>query len=211
MLLYLTLWIVLLADRGGSFPQESPKWEKFFKDAVRHFEALYPIIVITQDSLPSVDLVTTSTCSIALYEVDTQAVSRHIQVLYENKELDLIFLVGQDTEALVPLLQDLEQEISLLFSKVVTVVPHFGNRDIGIQLRFDSKMYLYEYVANGFTLYERYAIKGGLSIQPTLGNWTQEAGIKMQHPFMWERRTNMFGIQGRDSPTLRHKQLVRHL
>jgi hypothetical protein len=75
----------------------------------------------------------------------------------------------------------------------------FDKRDFSTQLRFDSRIYLYRDSSIGFKLYEMYAIKGGPSLQPVLGNWSEETGISISSPFMWERRTNLFGIELRNA------------
>jgi hypothetical protein len=74
-------------------------------------------------------------------------------------------------------------------------LPYFEKDELNFQLRFDTKIYLYENLGGGFRMYETYAIQKRPPVLKVLGNWTVEKGMSIYYPFIWERRTDMFGIE----------------
>lgn len=154
---------------------------------------LVPVVLLPRETLSTADMLTNMTCSY-LYHKDgdnTPAVANHILNLYLSDDIDLLFIADQDSNTLV---QRLVGEMPLIFAKVITVLPFFETDMLGIPLRFDTKLYMYKEFGIGYTLYETYSVIQKPPVQRVIGNWTVMTGISMPSAFIWERRTDLFGI-----------------
>lgn len=66
-------------------------------------------------------------------------------------------------------------------------------------LRLDSLVYLWTENDNGIQINEIYKIKGSMKIFQEVGKWTPEFGFIQHKGFIWERRSNLQGIELLDS------------
>jgi hypothetical protein len=124
---------------------------------------LVPVVLLPREVLSLADMVSSMSGCSYLYLEDgdnTQAVENHIMDLYKNENVDMLFIAEQDVIALV---QRLSGKMPLLFAKVLTVLPFYKPDMLGIPLRFDTKLYMYEedLVDIGYVLYETYSVIQG--------------------------------------------------
>jgi hypothetical protein len=175
----------------------SAKWEHFFEDAVHHFDVHHPMILLPLGSPTPLDIMAKIHTYFAIYKPskNVETIAEHVLNMNGGDKLDMLFFLGEDPN---PLLKHLNDKLQSIFSKVIVFIPFWEETKVDIKLRFDSKIYIYQDFDRGLQLYETYAVKDKPPVQLHMGSWTEEWGITVSSPFIWERRTNLFGIDLRN-------------
>jgi hypothetical protein len=175
----------------------SAKWEHFFEDAVLHFDVHHPMILLPPGEQTPFDIMTKIHTYFAIYEpgINVETIAEHVLNMYAGDKLDMLFFLGEDPN---PLLKHLNEKLKSIFSKVIVFIPFWVETKVDIKLRFDSNIYIYQDFDQGLQLYETYAVKDKPPVQLHIGSWTEEWGITVSSRFIWERRTNLFGINLRN-------------
>ena len=105
-------------------------------------------------------------------------------------ELDAIFFIGSDHSELVHMLDD---STDLFHSHIVSVMENHGG--LNLQLRLDTNIIFLNPTNTNFVLAEKYAIKKGPMIEKYIGYWKSEAGLHIDIPLLWERRSDLMNVE----------------
>ena len=65
-----------------------------------------------------------------------------------------------------------------------------------VKLRLDSNIIFFEENQSGYTLVDRYAIKGSDQMQQKLGSWNKQSGMRLIKSILrWNRRRDLHGAE----------------
>ena len=95
------------------------------------------------------------------------------------------------------LLSTLDLELTIFKSNTVTLVPMQTDWSY-LRLRLDSLLFSFEFVGDLVILYEIYSIKSGPPIVRELGTWNPNTGLYIPEPKMWQRRSDLMGVDIRN-------------
>ena len=67
--------------------------------------------------------------------------------------------------------------------------------NVVFDLRLDTNIIICENRGPFYALSEDYAIKGGQKISADVGTWSEELGLHVSEPHLWERRSDLKNIE----------------
>ena len=122
---------------------------------------------------------------------EEREVARHLLDLNKMDLLDAVLFINEGHQILLELLATKLHQ----FSNVTGIAPQSDFPATRANLRFDTKIYLYDYEEQEerINLKELYAVNGK-TISNYVGTWNEADGLSVVQPNMWERRNNLFGI-----------------
>ena len=165
----------------------SAKMERFISD-FSDFYSMSSVAILINKEEPEQLIRDPRVAYISYANAELQDVVDYINGIQD--ELDAIFFIGSDHSELVHMLDD---TTDIFHSHIVSVMENHGSLDL--QLRLDTNVIFLTPTNTNFVLAEKYAIKKGPTIEKLIGNWNLEAGLHIDIPLLWERRSDLMNIE----------------
>jgi hypothetical protein len=163
--------------------------KQFLLDTMEHFGSTTPVFVTRGDTCCCYKMAFLFARFHLCYEKDYEAsdVLKVMQLLFDDNELNIIFLLGNGHEDLLSMTSG---DFNLLNSGVTLVTSHKPDTSL-IKLRLDSKLFFFTELGGKIHLSEIYSIKSLTSIERVIGEWSEETGLVVAIPNIWERRADL--------------------
>ena len=117
---------------------------------------------------------------------------RHVveYIVSVRDEIEALFFIGTDHSNLIHML---DNYTDIFYSEIMSVMDYHQIMDI--RLRLDTNILICNQEGTSYYLTEEYAIKGGPKITVDVGAWSEEVGLRVSHPLMWERRSDLKNVE----------------
>ena len=167
----------------------------FFNDFSKKFGNTNPVFISTDDF--DLDLKGTnqnSTLSLIRYTTnqDEEQVSSHIYRLFLLGDFTMAIFMDNGHHLLLDLLIN---NLQMFNSRVIGLI---SENDINIKvsytMRLTSRLYMYTSRGSSIILKELYAVNGKNKVQ-RVGIWKENTGLIIPMIKMWERRSNLEGME----------------
>ena len=127
--------------------------EDFTKDLMATMARTKPFFILNPDET-KLQKWTLSQPSALASVTDLDVIIDHLTFLMEADEVDIIFFLLSGPESII---KDTLNKLDILKTKIHVVIPSADL--LGIHLRFDSNLYIYQTRGNGVILYECYQVR----------------------------------------------------
>ena len=178
--------------------EASDDTQQLFSGIVKAFKASNPVFVVRAEVSVSKNSECDTPCSYLYYNDDAsyEEVIQHISALVDSKQLEILFFIGSGH---YDLLRQLQNDLGVFNSDTYAIVGSQYRR-AGLSLRLDSKILFYERTKDpGFRLLEQYSVMGSRIEKRQVGYWRRSGGLRMTSRGIWERRSNLRGVQLRSA------------
>ena len=129
--------------------------------------------------------------SAAYISYDPSEVRRIVEYIVSVKdEIEALFFIGTDHSNLIHML---DNNTDTFHSEIMSVMDNHPIMDF--RLRLDTNILFCNQEGKSYTLTEDYAIKGGPKITVDVGAWSEEVGLRVSHPLLWERRSDLKNVE----------------
>ena len=190
--------VIILTSRFGAEGNEDV--EQLFSGIIKAFGASNPVFVLRSEVSVSKNSECDTPCSYLYYNDDDDAsyeeVIQHISALVDSKQLEMLFFIGSGHYDLICHLQN---NLGVFNSDAYAIMDSQYRR-VGISLRLDTKILFFERTNDpGFRLLEQYSVMGTRVESRQVGYWRKVGGLRMTSRGIWERRSNLMGVQLRNT------------
>ena len=127
--------------------------EVFTQDLMKTMARTKPFFILNPDET-KLQKWTLSQPSALASVTDLDVIIDHLTFLMEADEVDIIFFLLSGPESII---KDTLNKLDVLKTKIHVVIPSADL--LGIHLRFDSNLYIYQTRGNGVILYECYQVR----------------------------------------------------
>ena len=127
--------------------------EVFTQDLMTTMARTKPFFILNPDET-KLQKWTLSQPSALASVTDLDVIIDHLTFLMEADEVDIIFFLLSGPESII---KDTLNKLDVLKTKIHVVIPSADL--LGIHLRFDSNLYIYQTRGNGVILYECYQVR----------------------------------------------------
>ena len=142
------------------FPTKGQEIESFSNDLMIMLANVQPVFILNPDEQYSMSEWSKSQTGalISATGIPEEAgmITDHLSSLIMEDEVDYIFFgKGASNEELI---RNVVNTLGILMdNKITVVIPH--GESVGLQMRLDSRLFLYQDSANGLSVYESYQIR----------------------------------------------------
>ena len=168
-------------------PPISAKIERLILDFANLYSLSSIAIVNNREELEQ-PIVHQSVAFISYANFELQEVVSYINGI--KHALDAVFFLGSDHSELVNLLGS---STDIFHSHVLSVMENHVSLDL--HLRLDTNIIFYTPYNTNYLLSEKYAVKEGPIVEKHIGNFSQEVGLLIEIPHLWERRSDLKKIE----------------
>ena len=164
--------------------------ESFVKEVIDEWQ-LYSPTILVQDEIPEMCMELQWSLCLG-NDLGLQEMAQHLTTMHLNRKQDaVIFAPGQGNKKLII---QLAKQVPSIFSSNCPVFMPIGYES-DISLRLDSNIIFYmEETLGTYTLFDKFAVKGGETIVLALGYWNVDEGIVITASRnRWDRRTDLKG------------------
>ena len=166
----------------------------FFKDLLEFYNMKYPMIIcrnIQDGGLEEMISLTTPTSFIS-YDGDEEVeyVTDYVKETKYWGNIDSILFVGNGHQHLILTLVNHMKS----FNSGITGVLHESEySDVNLTLALNTRLFVLEEEDSLMRVEEVYAVKG-MPINKIVGSWNETAGLVIDEPNIWKRRTDLNGV-----------------
>ena len=129
--------------------------------------------------------------SAAYISYDHSEVGRVVEYIASVRdEIEALFFIGIDHSNLIRML---DNYTDVFHSEIMSVMDHHPTVDF--HLRLDTNIVICREEGPSYNLTEDYAIKGGPKITMDVGAWSEELGLSVSQPLLWERRSDLKNVE----------------
>ena len=172
--------------------------QQLFSAIIKAFGTTNPVFVLRSEVSVSKNDECDIPCSYVYYNDDTsyEEVIQHISALADSKQLEMLFFMGSGHDDLI---RHLQNNLGVFNSDTYAIMDSQYRR-AGLSLRLDTKILFFESTNDpGFTLLEQYSVMGTRVERRQVGYWRRSGGLRMTSRGIWERRSNLTGVQLRNA------------
>ena len=119
---------------------------------------------------------------------DLEQVAEYISSI--RGEIEALFFLGTDHSTLIGML---DNQTDIFHSKVMSIMDHHPTTEF--RLRLDTNILTCRQEGKTYILAEDYAIKGGPKISAKVGSWSEESGLEVSQPLLYERRSDLKNVE----------------